>query len=238
MEQLVVKQRESSIVLVGVFDPLVMTPHWFVKQGMIPQEDINESLAIELVYKELTKFSLANVYVEVQPTTLVLRSTLASFDYKIQDIAVGVLTALKSAGVTALGLNLYTDIYFDDLEAWHKFGDLVTPKQIWQQAMPESEAVGMANIQMQINKPKGENGVYNFTIGWLDQVKLTRFSLNNHFDSKRYESVRKAPVPKAKSQQAHAFDPIAIITAYWQQSLDFQEHLVTSLMSQARQETA
>jgi hypothetical protein len=205
---------------------------------MIPQEDINESLAIELVYKDYTKFSLANILVEVQPGSLVLRSTLASFDYKIQDIALGVLTALKGAEVTSLGLNLYTDIYFDDLDDWHKLGDLVTPKHVWQQAMPESDAAGMANVQMQISKPKGEVGVYNFTINWLDQAKLTRFSLNNHFDTKHHDSSRKALIQKTKSQQTHVFDPIAIVSAYWQQSLDCQEHLVTSLLSQARQETA
>ncbi|WP_256831746.1 hypothetical protein [Pseudomonas sp. Pse1] len=235
MEQLEVKQRESSIVLVGQFDPLLMSPHWFVKQGMIPQEDIDESLAIELVYKELTKFSLANIFVEIQPGTLVLRSNHESFDYKIQDIALGILAALKGAGVTALGLNLYSDIYFKSLDAWHKIGDLITPKSVWHEAMPESGNAGMASVQMQLNKPSGEVGVYNFTVGWLDQPQTTRFSLNNHFDSKPIENNRRPP-SKNKGSDIHAFDPIAIVSAYWQQSLEYQAHLVDSILSQAWKE--
>jgi hypothetical protein len=235
MEQLDVKQRESSIVLVGHFDPLVMTPHWFVKQGMIPQEDIDESLAIELVYKELTKFSLANIHVEVQPGTLILRSAHESFDYKIQDLALGVLSAWKSSDITAIGLNIYTDVSFDSLEAWHKVGDLIAPKSVWQKAMPDSPSAGMANLQVQIEKPKGELGVYNFTAGWLAKPKVTRFSLNNHFDSKPHVNFRE-PASKTKNSVSHPFDPIAIVSACWEQSLECHEHIIKSVLSQAWQE--
>lgn len=231
MEQLDVKQRESSIVLVGEFDPLVLTPHWFAKQGMIPQEDIDENLAIELVYKDLTKFSLANIYVEIQPSTLILRSDHPSFDYRIHDLALSILSALKDCKVRALGLNLYTDVYFDSLDYWHSVGDLITPKDIWYKAIPESEKIGMANVQMQIKKPEGEQGLYNFTVGWLETPKAIRFSINNHYDDKQ------PAASKQKNLRSGSFDPIAIVTACWQQTLDFHEHLIHSLLSQAKLET-
>lgn len=231
MEQLDVKQRESSIVLVGEFDPLVMTPHWFAKQGMIPQEDIDENLAIELVYKDLTKFSLANIQVEIQCTTLILRSDHPSFDYRIHDLALSILSALKDNKVRAVGLNQYADVHFDSLDSWHSVGNLITPKDVWFSAMPDSERIGMANVQMQIMKPKGEQGLYNVTVGWLETPKAIRFSINNHYDSKQsYSSV------KQKAGRSGAFDPIAIITACWQQTLDFHEHLILSLLSQAKLE--
>lgn len=232
MEQLDVKQRESSIVLVGEFDPLIMTPHWFAKQGMIPQEDIDENLAIELVYKDLTKFSLANIHVEIQCATLILRSDHSSFDYRIHDLAISILSVLKSHEVRAVGLNLYTDVYFNSLDGWHSVGDLITPKEVWLEAIPDSERVGMANIKMQIMKAKGERGVYNFTVGWLDTPKAIRFSINNHYDSNQLSSAS-----KHKSSRSGVFDPAAIVSACWQQTLDFHEHLVSSLLSQAKQET-
>ena len=235
MEQAEVRHRESSIVLVGTFDPLAMTPHWFVKQGMIPQEDIDENLAIELVYKELTKFSLANVFVEIQEGMIVLRSDHPSFDYKIHDLALGILSSVKKSEVTALGINLYTDVFFEDADFWHKVGHRLAPKDIWLQAAPDSERVGMANLQMQINKPAGEPGVYNFTVGWLDKPKAIRFSLNNHFDSKHHSGYV-ASTSMYKKAGSPVFDPIAIISAYWQQTLDFQSHVVNSLLAQVRQE--
>lgn len=231
MEQLDVRQRESSIVLVGEFDPLVMTPHWFAKQGMIPQEDIDENLAIELVYKDLTKFSLANIHVEIQCNTLILRSDHISFDYRIHDLALSILAALKEDKVRAVGLNLYTDVYFDSLDYWHGVGDLITPKSVWLKAIPESERVGMINVQMQIIKPKGQQGLYNFTVGWPEAHKLIRFSINNHYDTKQESSA-----VRNKSGRSVAFDPIAIVTAYWQETLDFHEHLILSLLSQAKLE--
>lgn len=234
MEPYKVSQREFSIVLVGKFDPLTMTPHWFVKNRLIPQEDLDENLAIELVYKELTKFSIANISIEIQQGILVLRSDHASFDYRVHDLAFGILAILKDVECSALGINIYTDLLFESSDFWHKIGDLIAPKPIWKNAFPESPRIGMANVQMQLNKPEREFGVYNFTVSWLETPNAIRFSLNNHFDNK----VRKfiAASPDRKQALVKDFDPLSIVSVHWEQSLKFHEQIVSSILAQAEEE--
>lgn len=231
MEQVEVKGRESSIVLVGEFDPLAMAPHWFVKQGMIPQEDINETLTIELVYKEITRFSVANVVVEVKPDMVVFRSAQASYDYLIHDLALGVLTSIKSANVTAVGLNVWQDIVIRDDKLWHKFGDVLAPKAFWNIAVPESGRAGLVTLQMQIRKPDGEPGIYNFTVQISELTNGMRWSLNNHFDNDKYKGVDRSLFKKKQGAKSD-FDPVAIVSACWQQTLDCHRSAIGSLLSQ------
>ncbi|MGU9808437.1 hypothetical protein [Pseudomonas sp. LF052] len=231
MEQVEVKGRESSIVLVGEFDPLAMAPHWFVKHGMIPQEDIDETLTIELVYKEVTRFSVANVIVEIRPDVVVLRSTQSSFDYLVHDLAVGVLTSIKSAGVTAVGLNIWQDVVIRDNKLWHQFGDMLAPKEFWSVAVPESGRAGLVNLQMQINKPDGDPGVYNFSVQISELANGMRWSLNNHFDNDKYKGVDRSPYKK-KAGVKSDFDPVAVVSAYWQQTIECHSDVIASLLSQ------
>ena len=231
MEQVEVKGRESSIVLVGEFDPLAMAPHWFVKQGMIPQEDIDETLTIELVYKEITRFSVANIVVEIRPDTVVFRSAQSSFDYLIHDLALGVLTSIKSANVTAVGLNVWEDVVIRDDKLWHKFGDVLAPKTFWNVAVPESGRAGLVTLQMQLRKPDGDPGVYNFTVQISELANGMRWSLNNHFDNDKYKGVDRSPYKK-KAGVKSDFDPVAVVSAYWQQTIECHGDVIASLLSQ------
>lgn len=232
MEQVEVKDRESSIVLVGKFDPLTLAPHWFVKNGMIPQEDIDENLTIELVYKDITKFSVANVLIEVRADMVILRSAQASFDYKIHDLAIGILSSFKGADVRAVGLNIHHDLVVKTEELWHGFGDMLAPKKMWHAASPESPRVGMVSMQMQLNKPEGAPGIYNFSVGLTDAARGVRVQLNNHFDNDRFKGdVSKAA--KKKGLGASGFEPVAIVSAYWQQTLDYHSAVTESLFTQA-----
>lgn len=232
MEQVEVKDRESSIVLVGEFQPLMMAPHWFVKHGMIPQEDIDENLTIELVYKDITKFSIANVVVEIRADMVILRSNQASFDYKIHDLAIGILSNLKAARVKAVGLNVYHDLVVGTEELWHSFGDMLAPKSMWLAASPESPRVGMASMQMQLNKPEGAPGIYNFSLGLTDMTRGVRVQINNHFDDNRFKGDVSKPIKK-KGLGVSGFEPLAIVSAYWQQTLDYHYAVTESLFTQA-----
>jgi hypothetical protein len=232
MEHVEVKDRESSIVLVGDFDPLLMAPHWFVKQGMLPQEDIDESLSIELVYKDITKFSVAGIVVEVRADMLILRSEQVSFDYMLHDLALGVITSVKHANITAVGLNVFDDIVISDDKLWHKFGDVLAPKEIWNVAVPNSGRAGLVNMQMQLRKPVGEPGVYNFTVQLTDRANGMRLSLNHHFDNDKFKGVEHFSYKKKSG-----LDALAVVSACWQETLDCHRNAIDSLLLQVARES-
>ncbi|MFG0394736.1 hypothetical protein ACF8LH_13130 [Pseudomonas sp. zbq_4] len=233
MDQVEIKGRESSIVLIGTFNPLEMAPHWFVKHGLIPQEDVNENLDVDIVYSEMTKFTIADIIIEVHSNKLVLRSGLESLDYRIHDLALGVLSILKKPGITALGINAYNDWYFEDIGLWHKIGDLLAPKNAWLEAVPDSPRAGLAKLQMQVRKQEGQPGIYNFGVSWLEENQWLRFTINDHYD--QAQVAKNPPAPHKKGSKAAVFDPAAIISSFWQYTLDFQKHVVGRLIQQAKE---
>ncbi|WP_122549826.1 hypothetical protein [Pseudomonas viridiflava] len=237
MEHGEVKQREASIVIVGDFDPLMMAPHWFVKNGMIPQEDVDDNLSIDIVYKEATRFSLASIVVEILVDRVILRSYLSSFDYKIHDLAVGILSlpAFKNTKVSGVGLNVFHDVSVTDDEVFHRLGDRLAPKDIWLNSMPDIDRAGLWQLQVQLVKASNVPGVYNFTAVRSEIKNGLRFSLNNHFDDVNFRGeLKKSPTKKPKG--SHVFDAVALVSAYWQETLDVHVHVIDSLLNNIAQE--
>lgn len=234
MDRVEVKNRESSIVLVGSFNPLVMAPHWFVKNGLIPQEDVTDSLEIDVVYSELTKFTLGNIGVEITQNKMVLRSSLESHDVRIHDLALSVLALVRDAEVSALGLNVYNDWYFHDVDDWHRVGDMLAPKQPWLNVYPASPRVGLAKMQMQVKKPEGMPGVFNLGVSWLDEKKWIRFSVNDHYDG-NYLGSSSAHHVGGTFQKSKKFDPVTIISTFWMDTLRLQRDIAAQIVEQARE---
>ncbi|MGR3992483.1 hypothetical protein [Pseudomonas sp. 1121_17] len=230
MDQVEIKRRESSIVVIGTFDPREMAPHWFVKHGLIPQEDYTDALEVDVVYSEMTKFTLGNIIIEILPTKIILRSGIETLDYRIHDLALGILTVIKGAGVSAIGFNVFNDWYFEDVSLWHKVGDLLAPKQPWLDAIADSPKAGLMKMQMQVTKPEGVPGVYNVGVSWLEEKQWIRFSLNDHYDESGVSAKLKNPYLK----KSKGFDAVSVLTAFWQHTLDFQKHIVNGFIEQAR----
>lgn len=174
------KRRESSIVLVGDFFPLLLTPAWFIRNKLLPNEDA-ANIETSISIKEITKFSLAAISVEVQESKLVLKSSEEHFDYLIKDLCEGVLSLLPEVKITAVGLNRVLDIECSTLEFWHFLGDSLVPKSLWNDAIPESPKVGLTSLQLQAGRQTPDEGLLNFNVSWLNAPKLLHFSMNNHF---------------------------------------------------------
>lgn len=234
------QEREASIVLVGDFDPLMLVPQWFVNQGLLPPEDLRQNLTIEIIYKDLTRFTLPNIVVEVSPTKLLLRSDIQSIDFQIVDMAVGVLSALPKVKVTAVGLNLQEDYYIEDRKIWDGVGDLLVPKKFWYDLVPGSPKTGLAKLQMQVSKPelnqvsKSETskGYYNFSVIWLDKPGWTRFQTNDHYDSNE-SSLAKGKKYELVTSKNAKFDALSVIMSGWESSRDFHLKAVKSILDNA-----
>lgn len=221
MERFVRQHTEKSIVLVGTFFPLLFMPNWFVRNKLLPAEDA-DAIAIEIMVNEYTKFSMAAISVEVQSDKLTLRSSEAAFDSIIKDLAVGVLTLMPETNITAFGLNVTLDVRFKELDFWHHVGDTLVPKVFWDEALSDSPRVGLRNLQLQVAKPAGREGVYNFGVSCLKMPLDTQFSLNNHFSFASGDSFN----PKPDNSKA-----IKIIEESWEETLAAFEHVFGHVMN-------
>ncbi|HGM6313407.1 hypothetical protein [Pseudomonas juntendi] len=230
------REREASIVLVGDFDPLLLVPQWFINNKLLPEEDAVDNVAIEIVYKDLTRFTLPNITVEIQPSRVVLRSDRESLDFMIVDLAVGILTILNKVQITALGLNVFEDYEFEDNAVWNEVGDILAPKGVWSEILPETPKAGLQNLQIQIRKPIRERGVYNFNVSWLERHGWTRFQTNDHYESGQ-KPVDGNGLP-LKGVSFEKFDPVKLISAGWDSRKEFHLRAVQTLIARAEKEVA
>lgn len=226
MELVQRRTRESSIVLIGTFFPLLLVPQWFVRNGLLPEEDADSQIGIEVVIKELTKFSVSSISVEVTEDRVVFRSNDKAFDSLIRDLAVGVITLLPDSKITAVGLNVVEHLEFLDHKFWHYMGHALAPKEIWLDALGETKHVGLKVLTLQAAKPKGQIGSYNISFSWLNRPDWAQFSFNNHYSDGsdiQFDAEHKALAEKD-------YNPLDIVLRHWEQALDQNDHAISRLL--------
>lgn len=220
-------KAEASIVLIGEFYPLLLTPQWFVRNGLVPQEDLDASLAIDVIVKEMTKFSFANISIEVQEERVVIRSDEPSFSYRVHDLALGIANFLPDSNIRALGLNVTSEIECESTDAWHHLGDFLTPKDIWVEMYPETERAGLKSLQIQLKKPDVNTTLYNFGVAWTQTQNRVQFSLNHHFGR-----AGGGVVESAES----ALPADVIIAAHWLDTIKFYESSIEIFLDRMSKE--
>lgn len=225
------RDSESSIVLVGKFYPLLLVPQWFVRHGLLSDEEVEEQLQIECILKEFTKFSLSSITIEIQEDRIVLRCTLPEFNYLIKDLATGIIANLPELEITSMGLNFTQEIEFHDEKFWHFSGDYLAPKTIWEEIVPNSPRVGLRTLNLQASKRDEEIGVFNFTYAWSNKPLWSRLVLNHHITNGN-DILDK----KKKDFAAKKFDPYRIIIEDWDSTLDLgcnsTDHLLNRLVKE------
>ncbi|MFA7388144.1 MAG: hypothetical protein WCZ87_10830, partial [Thiohalobacteraceae bacterium] len=130
------QMREASIVVTGSFNPAIFHPSWFVRMGIVGANDIDEE-ALEFVHKELSKFPLFNGGMLEVTTDRLQVSTrdIPSFE-AVRDLAISIFTHLGHTPVTNVGINSKIEYQLENEDSWHKVGDTLAPKQIWEKSMP------------------------------------------------------------------------------------------------------
>lgn len=229
MELFTYRQYESSIVIVGSFYPLQFTPQWFVLNGLLPSED-EQSITVEIIYKELTRFTLPPISVEVTEDKLILRSSQKQYDYLIRDLAEGICNLRPDIAPTAMGLNVIQQIECLNHDFWHFMGDTLVPKGFWSELIPDSPRIGLQNLQLQANKPEEQLGYLNYSFSWSGLKNWVQLSLNNHFTNG--DELREGPDRTAAKEK---FDPLVILKD-WELTLKSHRNVLEGLMDKMSKE--
>jgi hypothetical protein len=182
----------SSILVVGDFNPAIFSPEWLERNDLIGSDDANsvrdgderKSLVIshQVAAFETKWFSLQ---VLENQFTLTSKDALSP---AFKDLAVGIFQLVPHTPVIAAGLNFFGHFKLANEEAYHKVGDVLAPKQIWNTLFPD-ESAGIADLTMRIQRWKrGEPSVKTkdekrIAIQPSAKIKFGAFlSYNDHHD--------------------------------------------------------
>jgi hypothetical protein len=137
----------TSIVFLGVFDPLLLQPAYLAENALLTDSDLAQ-LRYQFLAAEIAILNLPWMQVVADPTKLMAATTTQSpIVEPVRDFIFALYETLKFRRVTAVGLNHDTHFGVRSEEVWHKVGHALAPKDdLWRRILVEP---GTASLLIQ-----------------------------------------------------------------------------------------
>jgi hypothetical protein len=169
---------ESSIVVLGTFNPAIFHPFWFNAKGLIKPEEA-ETSKIEVTHPTLTIFSMEWCKLQVEPNRFIIQAVNPLHFDLIEDLTLGTFSLLESTPANAIGINRMMHFKLESREKIDAFGDMIAPKEVWKEFMHDP---GVANLVMVDPKEKA-NRITQITVQKSTRLECGVFiAVNNHFE--------------------------------------------------------
>jgi hypothetical protein len=172
----------TSIVLVGVYNPMLLQPSKLLKTGALTDADLFE-LEYELIAPEVTVAKLPWVRAVVERDKLVFMTTIqAPAAEPIRDFLLDVVDLQPIKRFTALGINSDRHFGVSSSETWHKAGHRLVPKKdLWNTFLKKA---GMLGVTVRGERDDGARGSINVRVESSTQIHPGVFvNINDHFDA-------------------------------------------------------
>gem|GEM_PF-557094 len=219
MEYFSRESEEASIVLVGSFNPAIFHPEWFVSHELIPQDDIKDA-NVEIVHQDLSKFSLQWLGIDVLRNKFIARTHDPSNFSALKDLMFSVFKILYHTPISQLGMNLITIYRIDTEEIWHKIGDTLVPKNIWEESLPKR--IGMTSVAVQSPRQDSLDGFIRVIVSSVrSEFYGVSFNINSHVEL------------NAKQHKETKYELTEIIAQYWEPALRVAREISERILRKA-----
>lgn len=204
----------SSIVVLGAFNPAIFSPDWLERNSLIGAQDAEAARAASnmIVSHQVSVFETKWFALQVVENQFVLNSKSA-LSPAFRDLAIGMLSLVPHTPVTALGLNFMADYRLPDVEQYHRVGDVLAPKGIWNDLFPgENINCGMGNLTIRVAPagrdkiPDTKNQRQVFVQPSQSLKYGVHFAYNDHRDLTETTSSRETPAERAVSIVANEWE--------------------------------
>jgi hypothetical protein len=217
-----IEAEEASIVFVGSFNPAIFHPQWLLRNELIPEDDISGA-KVEIVHNDISKFSLEWLGIDVLRNKFIARTNDPSKFSPLKDLMISIFKILEHMPIKQMGLNLIITYKVDDESSWHKIGDTLVPKSIWEMTLPKR--IGMKSVELNCPRPDALRGEINVIVTPLrDKFLGVVFNVNNHIEIKFEQDQKKLEL-----------DVPTILSENWDQALTFARDIGNKTIVQALQ---
>jgi hypothetical protein len=169
----------ASVVFLGSFNPVIFQPAWFMRHGLIRDDD--ESIEMEAVTQPVTAWAQPPLRIAVQPERCEFSATdeVASFG-ALNDLAQGAFSLLSHVPLTAFGINRFVHFQMESEDAWHALGFSLFQPDPWAGVLDDAR---MRTVQVQSKRIDDGDGAMIVTVQPSAQFTHAVFvSTNDHHD--------------------------------------------------------
>lgn len=185
----------SQIVVVGDFNPAIFSPDWLERNKLIGEGDAITARAVSpgrttlLVSHQVSTFESEWFALQVLENQFSLTSK-GVLTLPFKDLAAGIFQLVSHTPVNAVGLNFTAHFKLASQETYHKFGDVLAPKDIWG-PLYDGEHAGLEQLTIRFQR-----GSRDKQADTKDEKRITvqpsrslkngiSLSLNDHHDVTR-----------------------------------------------------
>lgn len=118
------------VVLVGNFNPSIITPSWLALKKLIRDSEA-ENADVDVIHPELSRFSLSFVEINVNRERFELKCENQADFHLVRDLASSIFSILNETPIKGIGLNHILHYSLTNDKTYRKFGEWLTPLDIW-----------------------------------------------------------------------------------------------------------
>lgn len=221
----------SSIVTLGSFNPAIFSPDWLEKNGLLGADDasVARQWPSMIVSHQVTVFETDWFAMQVLENQFALNSK-GALSPAFMDLAASILTLVPHTPITAIGLNFMGHYRLASEAEYHKVGDVLAPKGIWDELYPDAnDSAGLANLTIRIeHAPRGKQpqtgDKKHVSIQPSDKIRLGVFlSYNDHHEVRGNQA----------NNQTSAERAVEIVTLGWEDSWNDAVRVFDGVISRA-----
>lgn len=205
--------KTLSIVLVGNFNPSIITPHWLASKNAIRKSEADNA-KVKIIHPEISDFKISFADIIVSQDKFIINcNNEADFDIT-RDLVANIFNYLDETPVSGIGLNHYIHFGLDSLKQYNKFGDWLSPHHIWEDYMHKPKL-----LELKLIEPfKDGTPVKNL-------VSISTSNLIKHFGV-RYQLNYHIELDRIKQQSL-----TQVLLENWKKSIHKSDNIFNSLIS-------
>ncbi|MGB5942509.1 MAG: hypothetical protein WBG71_06465 [Leeuwenhoekiella sp.] len=173
-----------GIVLLGNFNPSIITPFWLAHKNLIREVEAT-SAKIEVIHPNISRFSISDwLDIEATQERIDFKTNRESHFSVLRDLVVSIFSYLDETPIKSLGINHLKHYRMRDKKEYENLGYWLSPLHIFDQVLNQTK---LQSIQFRETQDENKQGVITLTISPSDLIqdrKSVLFNANHHFNSK------------------------------------------------------
>ena len=157
------ERRTAGIVLLGSFNALQFHPLWFKEQEVFSPDEVDNVLRRKdemICAPGFATFHTSHILLKVEDSRFEVTALKEPLE-AVVDVCKKIFEGLETQTVTAMGINTTAHFRMPDISTFHKFGDLLAPKDRWSgflgaDVSGDDRQGGLASLSMMRKKTEGK----------------------------------------------------------------------------------
>jgi hypothetical protein len=166
-----------AIVLIGDFNPVIMSPIWLSSKGLIREEEARKA-KVELIHNDITRYELSWARVEVTQKRFEIRTSQEPYFEPLKDLAISIFDILRETPLNTVGINHLLYYAISREETYYEFGNKFAPLVNWKDILNEPRVLGLDIIELK--RKDGLKGKFRVKLSPSDIPLATPFGVLIH----------------------------------------------------------